>query len=112
MKHNDDGQLAEDRVAKYLTSNGYKIIDRNWKTKQCEIDIVARKKNCIYFVEVKYRSSSAQGTGFEYITKTKLQQMEFAGKYWVAVHKWDGEYTLSGASVSGDDLEIDFIEDL
>lgn len=112
MKHNEGGKEAEEHVTEYLQSMGYKIVDRNWKTRQCEIDIVACKKKCMYFVEVKYRMSSEQGTGFEYITKAKLQQMAFAARYWVAVNKWEGEYTLSGASVFGDSFAIDFIEEL
>ena len=112
MKHNIDGQDAESVVAKYLENNGFKIVDRNWKTRQCEIDIVAKKDNCIYFVEVKYRSSSSQGDGFEYITSNKLRQMSFAGELWVAQNKWQSEYCLSGASVSGPDFEVEFIEEI
>ena len=112
MKHNIDGQLAENKVADMLQSGGYLILDRNWKTRKCEIDIVARKDNCVYFVEVKFRTSVAQGSGFEYITSAKLRQMEFAANYWVAVNKWAGEYMLSGASVSGSDFQIEFIEEL
>ncbi len=112
MKHNIDGHNAEGAVEDYLGDNGFKILDRNWKTKQCEIDVIAKKDKCIYFVEVKYRSSFDQGDGFEYITPTKLRQMSFAAEYWVAQNKWEGEYCLSGASVSGDDFEVEFIEEI
>lgn len=110
MQKNLDGSAAEHKVAEYLAGIGYKIVDRNWKTKQCEIDIVARKDNCVHFVEVKYRSTPDQGGGFEYVTRTKIKQMEFAAKYWVSVHDWTGEFVLSAASVSGDDFEIEYIE--
>jgi uncharacterized protein (TIGR00252 family) len=112
MKHNDDGRKAENAVAEYLRAEGYKILDQNWKTKQCEIDVVARKGDCIYFVEVKYRTSNTHGSGFDYITPTKVKQMQFAAQYWVASNKWEGEYVLSGASVSGVDFEVSFIEQL
>lgn len=112
MKHNDSGDSGEEAVEAYLKSNGFKIIDRNWKTKQCEIDVIAIKDKCIYFVEVKYRSSTDQGDGFTYITSSKLRQMSFAAEYWVAQNKWEGEYCLSGASVSGEDYRIEFIEEI
>lgn len=112
MKHNDDGNAAEQAVADYLQRHGYKILDRNWKTKQCEIDIIARKGSCIHFVEVKYRSSSGYGSGFDYITNSKQKQMSFAANYWVAKTKWEGEYVLSGAEVSGPNFDVTFLEEL
>lgn len=80
------GQIAEDEAAKYLQSNGYKIIDKNWKTKYCEIDIIAKKNNVIYFVEVKYRRQANQGGGLAAITPKKLKQMQFAAKIWQTNH--------------------------
>jgi len=112
MKHNIDGQNAEQAVSEFLTKKGYKILDRNWKTVQCEIDVVAKRNGCIYFVEVKYRSSSQQGTGYEYITSTKQKQMSFAANLWVAKNNWQGEYVLSAASVSGENYEVEFIEEI
>ena len=112
MKHNADGQEAEEKTAEYLLGSGYKIKDRNWKTKQCEIDIIAEKAGCMYFVEVKYRSGSGQGDGFEYVTAAKVRQMSFAAELWTAKNKWQGEYVLSAASVSGPDFDIEFIEEI
>lgn len=112
MKHNLDGAQAETKVAEFLEKSGFKIIERNWKTPQCEIDIVAEKDNCMYFVEVKFRSKPGQGDGFEYITQKKLDQMRFASELWVAKHRYSGEYCLSGASVSGPYFKIEFIEEI
>ena len=54
MKTTAVGQQAESAVAEELKRQGYKILDRNWKTTVCEIDIIAKKSRIIYFVEVKY----------------------------------------------------------
>lgn len=110
--HNISGEAAEDEVAKFLRENGYKIVDRNWKTKWCEIDIVAKKDKVIHFVEVKYRASSLFGGGFDYITTKKLAQMKRAADSWVLVNDWEGEYVLSAASVSGGDYKIEFIQEI
>lgn len=112
MKHNENGRAAESVVAQFLAKHGYDIVDRNWRTKQCEIDIVAQKDERMYFVEVKYRSDSSRGSGFEYITASKLRQMEFASRCWVAAHKWEGEYVLSGAAVAGTSYAVTFLEEL
>lgn len=47
------GNEGEVRAAKYLESNGFEIIDRNWRTKGGEIDIIAVKNDILAFVEVK-----------------------------------------------------------
>lgn len=74
------GDEAETVAAEYLENLGYEIIERNWKTKYCEIDIVATKDNTIYFVEVKHRKNAKQGGGIAAITSKKLKQMTFAAK--------------------------------
>lgn len=81
------GDGGEDKACEYLLSLGHTIIERNWKTKRCEIDIVSSFEDTIYFVEVKSRKNSKAGAGYEAITKTKLQQMKFAAEYYCASHK-------------------------
>lgn len=107
------GQLAEQKAAQYLAENGYHILQKNWRTRRCEIDIVAQKNNTIYMVEVKYRLTHRQGEGFEYITPRKLLQMTFAAQSWVHYHAWNGSYQLAVISVSGEAYDVtDFILDL
>jgi putative endonuclease len=108
--HNDHGQAGEEAVANYLQANGFEILDQNWKNRWGEIDIVAKKDGVVHFVEVKYRQSSAQGSGFDYITPAKLRQMGFAASMWTQHNRWNGDYVLSAAQVSGADYEVEFIE--
>jgi len=110
--HNILGKAAEEAVVKCLKSEKYKIIDTNWKTKWCEIDIVAKKDKVVHFVEVKYRNNSSQGSGFDYINSKKLHQMARAADSWVAMNRWDGEYVLSAAEVSGSNFKIEFIPEI
>ncbi len=100
------GRAAENAAAEYLSSKGFKILQQNWRTRWCEIDIVAEKAKCIYFVEVKYRADSTWGSGLEYITPKKLKQMKFAAEFWVHTHDWPGDYYLSAIEVAGPALEI------
>ena len=110
MKATDIGAYGEQVAVAYLEKLGYKIIDRNWKTRLCEIDIIAQKGDTLYFVEVKYRSSGAYGDGFAYITPKKLKQMHFAAEMWLQSHAWDKEVSLSALSVT--DGKVEFIETL
>ena len=104
------GDRGEQAVSEELVRLGYEIVDRNWKTKWCEIDIVAQKNNTTYFIEVKYRRSDTQGDGFDYITDQKLHHMQRAAELWVTTYTWHGPYELLGASVIGELLEIDIRE--
>ncbi|MGD8374278.1 MAG: YraN family protein [Candidatus Woesebacteria bacterium] len=94
------GQDAEKQAAKYLQKQGFKIIDRNWRTRWCEIDIIASKNKIIYFTEVKYRSSANCGTGLDYITPKKMQQMAFAAEFWLSANKVDSECRLAAIELS------------
>ena len=62
ITQNSSGGEAETAAATYLASKGYHIVDRNWKTKWCEVDIIARKDAVIYFVEVKHRAKARRVT--------------------------------------------------
>lgn len=111
MKTTEQGQKAEQAVAKLLDEQGFEIIDSNWKTKLCEIDIIAQRDKVVYFAEVKYRSAAAQGDGFEYIASQKLKRMNFAAQIWTQTYNWAGDYRLMAAAVSGLECEnIQLIE--
>lgn len=111
MSSTETGLSAESKVVDYLKTYNFKIIDKNWRNKWCEIDIIARKDSIVYFIEVKYRSSEEQGDGFAYITNTKIKQMTFASEVWVSQNNWEGEYILSAASVNNAG-QVDFISDI
>lgn len=108
MSSSSIGSQAERKAAAYMMYHGYKLVDQNWKTRYCEIDLVCRKANTMYFVEVKYRANTKQGSGLDYITPRKLKQMHFAAEMWVSNHDWPGDYQLAVVSIDAD--HITFIE--
>jgi len=72
------GRQGEDAAARYLEKNNYQILCRNYSCKLGEIDIVARERDVIVFVEVRSRSSDNYGFPQESITsrkKVKLRQL-------------------------------------
>ena len=107
------GRTAEIATASYLLDKGYKIIHKNWRTRWCEIDIVAQKSDIIYFVEVKYRVSDRQGSGLDYITPRKLAQMRLAAEFWQAMHDDMAGYRLCAVELTGDPPQVTaFIDDI
>ena len=108
MTNYQTGHDAEKSAAEYLKVQGYKILELNWKTKYCEIDIVAQKDKRIYLVEVKSRKTLLQGSGMDYITYKKLNQMKFAAEMWVSDNRWDGDYQLAVVSIVAG--QVEFVE--
>jgi len=100
------GDKGETQACVYLESLGHVIIERNWKTRWCEIDIVSQFAGTTYFVEVKYRKNATTGGGFAAITKAKLQQMNFAAEYYHTTHPSSAEnQKLAVVSITDDKLE-------
>lgn len=69
------GKLGEVLGYEYLTSLGYKIIERNYRTKLGELDIIAEKRRILYFVEVKTRVGDKHGKPYEAVTPRKLSHI-------------------------------------
>jgi len=102
------GDDAEDAASLYLQTLGHSILERNWKTKYCEIDIVSRFGETVYFTEVKYRRQSNQGGGLAAITATKLHKMKFAARVYASYRKiLDTDMRLAVMSLAGEPLAIE-----
>ncbi len=78
------GNFGEKTACDFLKKQGYKIIETNYHySKLAEIDIIAKNKNTIVFVEVKTRSTTNFGHPFEAINYNKLQKILQAGLYYL-----------------------------
>jgi putative endonuclease len=107
------GALGEDFVAKYLVGKNYQILDRNWRIRDGEIDLVAMSENgIVVFIEVKTRTSIAFGHPLEAITRDKAYRLQRLALAWLTVHhKWGFEYRIDAAAVlisKGEKFEIDY----
>jgi ribonuclease HII len=101
------GMNAEYAVAEYLQNNGHTILARNWRTARCEIDIVSRRRQKLYFTEVKYRKSDRQGGGLAAVTPRKLRQMKFAAESYMHFNGVkDGDASLAVADVTGEPPKV------
>lgn len=69
------GQTGEDYAAHYLQERGYTILERNWRTRSGEIDIIAASGDVYVFVEVRTRSSSRFGTPAESVDSRKQRKV-------------------------------------
>lgn len=69
------GQIGENVACKFLEKHGYKIIDRNYRKKWGEIDIIARKDNILHFVEVKTVSRVTEYDPEENVHPWKIKRL-------------------------------------
>lgn len=72
-KHNELGSLGEELAVEFLQKNKYKIVERNWRYKKAEIDIIAQKNNVLAIVEVKTRSSDYFGNPQDFVNQKKIK---------------------------------------
>lgn len=82
-ERHETGRIGEDISVRYLEQIGYTIIERNFECKQGEIDIIARDKEELVFVEVKTRSSALYGQPKEAVDKTKKKHIYRSAEYYV-----------------------------
>ncbi len=82
------GKYGEDLACEYLKKLGYKIIDRNYRIRGGEIDIVAKEGMYLVFVEVKARWSHEYGLPAESITPWKVRALLKTALFYVVKNKW------------------------
>lgn len=99
------GNLGEDLACEYLKKQGYKILERNYRIRGGEIDIVAMDKNYLVFVEVKARLSHEYGKPAESMTPWKIKYLIKTAKFYVNRINWGSRpYRL-------DFIGIDYADD-
>jgi putative endonuclease len=81
------GQAGEDTAVDFLTGNGLKILERNFRCPPGEIDIIAKHGQTIVFVEVRTRHTKGFGTPEESITALKRSRLIRAAQWYLKQHK-------------------------
>lgn len=84
------GKKGEAMAAKHLKKMGYTILEKNHKNRMGEIDIIAKDKQVLVFVEVKSRSSSSYGTPEAAIHPEKIQKLTRAALFYLKAHQITG----------------------
>jgi putative endonuclease len=81
------GTFGEEITVRYVLERGDEILDRNWRIREGEIDVISLSVDGIFhFIEVKTRSSLAFGHPFEAINRDKAHRMQRLALGWLATH--------------------------
>ncbi|MFL4472487.1 YraN family protein [Paeniglutamicibacter sp. MACA_103] len=88
MNHNQElGAAGEELAASYLAGAGYRVLERNWRCRLGELDIVAETHGQVVGVEVKTRSSSGFGHPAEAVNPAKLRRLSHLVRRWCVTHR-------------------------
>ncbi|MDQ3305421.1 MAG: YraN family protein [Actinomycetota bacterium] len=78
------GAAGEDLAAAWYEARGYRVLARNWRCREGELDLVVRQGATIVFCEVKARSSLAFGSPLEAVTPNKCRRIRRLAAAWLA----------------------------
>jgi putative endonuclease len=81
------GRKGEEVACRHLLANGYDIVERNYRCRLGEIDVVARRGDLTVFVEVKTRTGPGHGAGHEAVTPAKRQRVIRAAQAYASAHE-------------------------
>lgn len=88
-EHNELGAKGEEMAAKFLVENNYEILERNWRYRNAEIDIIAKKGDELAIVEVKTRTSNYFGEPEEFVSRKQQQNLIMASNEYVLTNDLD-----------------------
>lgn len=86
------GKIGENKATEYLEKLGYKIIERNFVAKQGEIDIIAKDKQELVFIEVKTRTNTLYGKPVEAVNEPKQKHLINTAKYYLYSKHLENEF--------------------
>ncbi len=116
-KHLETGALGETAAAEFLEQQGWRIVERNWRSGRGEVDIIAwSEEEILVFVEVKTRSGESSGYGSpeESVDAKKQDQiLRAAGSYMESIdYEWEIRFDVVAVILKeGKVLEIRHVED-
>ena len=83
LSNRDLGKTGEEVAAEYLKKDGYKILEKNFRCRSGEIDIIAKKDSVVAFIEVKTRKSTLYGEPEESIDFLKVKRIRKSANYFI-----------------------------
>ncbi len=98
-KNLETGRLGETIAKKYLQDRGYIIIEQNYKTKYAEIDLIARHKAILVFVEVRTKTKEQFGTPEESINRNKINKLIKNAQNYTAIKNYTERYRLDAICI-------------
>lgn len=93
------GKEGEVFAADFLVAKGFEIIERNYRHKRSEIDLIVKKNNWLIFVEVKMRSSDAYGFPEDFVDRKKAKNIIYGAEEYTHQQNWNGNVRFDIVSI-------------
>lgn len=108
MNKREVGERYEALAADYLRRQGYRIVEKNYRCRSGEIDLIARDREYLVFVEVKYRADSACGSPLEAVDLRKQRKLIRAAQFYLLAHGYGTEVNcrFDVVAVLGDEITL------
>jgi putative endonuclease len=112
------GRGGEERAARYLESHGYDVLDRNWRIRDGELDLVVARPGELVVVEVKTRRGEGFGHPFEAVDRRKQARLWRLAVAWIAAHPNQAQgrqLRIDAIAITGNDpatAVLEHLEDL
>lgn len=104
-QHNDLGKKGEEAAVEFLLRNKYDVLEKNYRYRRAEIDIIALKDNTLHCIEVKTRSRIDYGTPETFVSKAKIKLLTEAINYYVESKGFDVNIQFDIISVYKENIE-------
>ena len=105
------GAQAEDLACAHLERAGLRLLARNYRCPQGEIDLVMDDRDTLVFVEVRYRRSDSFGTPAETVDRRKQARLRAAAGHYLLTHRADRTCRFDVVAVSGREARIEWLRD-
>ncbi len=108
MNKRQTGSRYEETAAAFLTSKGYRVLERNFRCRQGEIDLICRHGRYLVFAEVKYRSGLSMGSPAEAVDARKQERIRRAAAFYLYSHGMGGDVPcrFDVVGILGSDIEL------
>lgn len=108
MNNRETGSIFEQKAETWLRKAGYQIICRNFRARTGEIDLIAKDKEYLCFIEVKYRASGQKGMPAESITPAKMRRITRTAQFYMLSHHipQDTPCRFDAVVILGDEITL------
>ncbi|MGD8587993.1 MAG: YraN family protein [Chromatiales bacterium] len=99
--HLESGKQAEEQAKQYLEQRGLRLLERNYRCKQGEIDLIMQQAETLVFIEVRYRKSSTFGSALESVTAQKRNRLLAAARHYLQANRASSPCRFDVVGITG-----------